>query len=554
MAEKVKDTQTHSFVGIRTILLGLVGLAVLTAIGISSMSMYFLATQKKDAPVINIAGRQRMLSQKMSKEVLMVAASSNASAAKEQLRDTKILFDRSLKALIDGDSDMGLPATSEGPIHEQLLVVKSIWEQFSPKIKQILTHTTDTVEFQNALKHILSENIALLTEMNKAVQMFEANAREKVQTLEMILFSGIALAVLVFVVCAIVLNGLILRPVRQLIIMIKALERGDLTQRLKMKRCDEIGEMAKTMDGFADNLEHEILSAFEHLAQGDFTFQAQGLIREPLAKANTALNDSMGQVQLAAEQIAAGSEQISETSQTLSQAATEQASSLEQITSSMADMGSRTKQNADNAVQVNQLAEKARDVAGHGNSQMQDMVAAMAEINESAQDISRIIKVIDEIAFQTNLLALNAAVEAARAGQHGKGFAVVAEEVRNLAARSAKAASETAALIDGAVSKAGNGTQIAQSTADALTDIVQSITKVTDLVGEITASSDEQSQGIAQIHIGLEEIDKVTQQNTSNAVQSAATGEQLAAQSAQMREMLAGFKLHNGLSRLSFPC
>ena len=393
----------------------------------------------------------------------------------------------------------------------------------------------------------------MLTEMNKAVQMFEANAREKVQTLEMILFSGIALAVLVFVVCAIVLNGLILRPVRQLITMIKALERGDLTQRLKMKRRDEIGQMAQTMDGFADNLEHEILNAFEHLAQGDFTFLAQGLIREPLAKANAALNDSMGQVQLAAEQIAAGSEQISETSQTLSQAATEQASSLEQITSSMADMGSRTKQNADNAVQVNQLAEQARDVAGHGNSQMQDMVAAMAEINESAQDISRIIKVIDEIAFQTNLLALNAAVEAARAGQHGKGFAVVAEEVRNLAARSAKAASKTAALIDGAVSKAGNGTQIAQSTADALTNIVQSITKVTDLVGEITASSDEQSQGIAQIHIGLEEIDKVTQQNTSNAVQSAATGEQLAAQSAQMREMLAGFKLHSGLSRFSLP-
>ncbi len=107
-----------------------------------SMSMYFLATQKKDAPVINIAGRQRMLSQKMSKEVLMVAASSNASAVKEQLRDTKVLFDRSLKALIDGDSDMGLPATSEGPILEQLLVVKSIWEQFSPKIHQILTHTS----------------------------------------------------------------------------------------------------------------------------------------------------------------------------------------------------------------------------------------------------------------------------------------------------------------------------------------------------------------------------------------------------------------------------
>jgi methyl-accepting chemotaxis protein len=547
MSQATTGVTTRSSIGIRTVLLGLVGLAVLTAMGISTMSLCFLANQEKDAPVINIAGRQRMLSQKMSKESLMVARSTNAQEARKNLSATQSLFDQSLNALIAGNTEMGLPATPDGPTRDQLLHVKSLWRDFSPQITSIIDASVDSAEFHSALEHILANNVTLLKEMNKAVQMFEQDARDKVRLLELILYSGIGVALVVFVVCWIVLSGLILRPIQRLITMIKALEQGDLGQRLRMQRGDEIGQMAQVMDDFADNLQHEILSAFEHLAQGDFTFEAQGLIREPLARANAALNDSMGQVHLAAEQIASGSEQISDTSQTLSQAATEQASSLEEITSSMVEMGSRTKHNADNAVQVNQLAEQARDVAGHGNKQMQDMVAAMAEINQSAQDISRIIKVIDEIAFQTNLLALNAAVEAARAGQHGKGFAVVAEEVRNLAARSAKAASETASLIEGAVVKAGNGTQIAESTAGALAEIVQSISKVTDLVGEIASSSDEQAQGISQVSIGLGQIDAVTQQNTSNAIQCAATGEQLAAQSAQMQEMLNRFTLNTRL-------
>jgi methyl-accepting chemotaxis protein len=211
----------------------------------------------------------------------------------------------------------------------------------------------------------------------------------------------------------------------------------------------------------------------------------------------------------------------------------------------MNEMASRTKQNADNAIQANTLAADACKAAEHGNAQMQEMVGAMGEINESAQNISRIIKVIDEIAFQTNLLALNAAVEAARAGQHGKGFAVVAEEVRNLAARSAKAANETTAMIESAIQKAENGTQIAEGTAEALDGIVSGITKVSDLVEEIAAASDEQTKGISQISIGLDQIDEVTQQNTSNAVQCAATSEELASQSHELREMLARFVLYS---------
>ncbi|MBW2186801.1 MAG: HAMP domain-containing protein [Deltaproteobacteria bacterium] len=441
---------------------------------------------------------------------------------------------------------MGVPKTEEPKIVAQLATVNALWRDFNSNIQTIERAQVEDPAFQNALTQVLNNNGTLLKQMNAAVQLYETSAKEKVGTLKLILYAGICGVLIVFVVCWFVINRLIIKPVQQLISMIKGLEAGHLDQRLRMNRGDEIGVMAATMDAFADNLQDEILTAFKKMSDGDFTFEAKGLIREPLAASNASLNDSMGQVQMAAEQISGGADQISDTSQQLSQAATEQASSLEEITSSMAEMGSRTKQNADNAVQVNQLTGQARQMAEKGNRQMHDMVEAMSDINHSAQDISKIIKVIDEIAFQTNLLALNAAVEAARAGQHGKGFAVVAEEVRNLAARSAKAASETATLIEGSVAKAGNGSRIAEDTAGALDEIVTSISKVSDLVGEISASSDEQAQGISQISIGLSQIDEVTQLNTSNAIECAATSEELAAQANDLREMLARFTLSRG--------
>ena len=259
------------------------------------------------------------------------------------------------------------------------------------------------------------------------------------------------------------------------------------------------------------------------------------------------LNQVMSNLYTAVEQVDNGSRQVSDSSQSLSQGATEQASSLEQIASSMTQIGSQTLTNADNASQASKLGISAKEASGHGVQQMASMTQAMDAINQSSSDIAKIIKTIDDIAFQTNLLALNAAVEAARAGKHGKGFAVVAQEVRSLAARSAKAAQETAELIESGHKKVNHGIDIARQTNEALSSINEGITKVTDIVNEIAVASNEQAQGIAQVNIGLSQIDSVTQQNTANAEETSAAAMELASQATHVRNLLSRFKLASSI-------
>ena len=235
------------------------------------------------------------------------------------------------------------------------------------------------------------------------------------------------------------------------------------------------------------------------------------------------------------DQVSSAAGQVSATSQSLAEGSSEQAASLEETSASLEEISSMTKQNADNAQTTKGLANKAHVNAEAGAGDMQLMSRAMQEIKTSSDDIAKIIKTIDEIAFQTNILALNAAVEAARAGEAGMGFAVVAEEVRNLAQRSAQAAKETTAKIETAIAKTAQGVQMSEKAAHSLAEIVTNIRKVDELVAEIAAASKEQSDGIGQVNMAVTQMDKVTQSNAASAEEIASAAEELNAQAETMK-------------------
>jgi methyl-accepting chemotaxis protein len=240
-----------------------------------------------------------------------------------------------------------------------------------------------------------------------------------------------------------------------------------------------------------------------------------------------------------ADQVASAASQVSSASQSLAEGSSQQAASVEETSSSLEEMSSMTKQNASNAGHADSLMKQAKQVVNNANASMSQLTTSMQEIFKASEETSKIIKTIDEIAFQTNLLALNAAVEAARAGEAGAGFAVVADEVRNLAMRAADAAKNTAALIEGTVKKATEGTALVKTTNDAFKEVAGCTAKVGELVGEIVAASSEQSQGIEQVNIAVTELDKVAQQNAATAEESSSASEELNAQAEEMKIFVA---------------
>lgn len=314
-----------------------------------------------------------------------------------------------------------------------------------------------------------------------------------------------------------------------------------------LQRSDEFGEIASAFKVLVESQQSKVELA-QAVASGNLKVDIQPASnKDELGLALLEMKNSLAtlvtQSMENSAQVDSGAREVSDSSQSLSQGATEQAASLEEISSSVNQLVAQVQKNAENADQANTIAKSTQQSAATGTEAMSQMVSAMGDIKDSSQSISKIIKVIDEIAFQTNLLALNAAVEAARAGQQGKGFAVVAEEVRNLAGRSAKAASETSELIENSVQKVEWGAEIAERTESALQDLVNNAGKTGVLVDEISRFTSEQSTGLTQIGLALGQIDSVTQQNTANAEETAAASEELSSQARLLRNSLSRFEL-----------
>ena len=327
----------------------------------------------------------------------------------------------------------------------------------------------------------------------------------------------------------------------------QALAEGKVDIKLEKKSNDEMGMLVEHFQNAVDNIRYQAQIAQE-VADGNMMVEVRPKSEEDVM--GIALNKmvrqnqyTLGNIKDAAYQVTTSSSQVASASEALAQGSTEQASAIEQITASIGDVAERTNKNASQANEAAQLMEQAIENVKKGNAEMKEMILAMKDINTSSESISKIIKVIDDIAFQTNILALNAAVEAARAGEAGKGFAVVAEEVRNLAAKSAAAAAETAELIEDSIRKVEVGTKIATHTAEALGEITSVVGKSEAIVSSIAEASNYQATAIAQIDQAIDQVSQVVQTNSATSEECAAASVELSNQAGRVREMLSVFRL-----------
>ena len=339
----------------------------------------------------------------------------------------------------------------------------------------------------------------------------------------------------------------------------EAAREGDLDRRVDSGRLegafrDVVQGMNDTLDAVLDPID-EAAKVLDRVAARDLAARVDGEYKGDHARIKHALNtaldnivEAMSEVAGAAEQVASAASQINSGSQTVAQGASEQASSLEEVSSSLQEMASMARQNTGNAKEARGMADRAAESTTSGTTGMQRLSSTIQKIKESSDSTARIVKTIDEIAFQTNLLALNAAVEAARAGEAGKGFAVVAEEVRNLAMRSAEAAKETASLIEESVVSSEEGVQVQAEVVEKLGEIRSGVTGVRQVMAEIAAASEQQTDGVAQINQAVEEMNGVTQTTAASAEESASAAEELTSQAARGRELVGSFRVRAAAS------
>ena len=390
------------------------------------------------------------------------------------------------------------------------------------------------------------------------ISMFSAR-KQIALTVILSILAGVLLIIIGILIIGAYIKRAVSIPLFKLTILAQTLEQGDLglnqhqTMMSRIDSDDEIGVLSKSFDNTISRLRNyigEISTMLEAIASGDLTAQITqeyvgdfASIRTSLHNILQRLNTTVGQIVTSAGYVSAGAEQMASASQALSQGSIEQTGAVEELEETIRSVTGSIKQTADSVQRAREQVDGMGCQLTEGNQKMQEMMAAMGEISDSSNEIEKIIKTIEDIAFQTNILALNAAVEAARAGSAGKGFAVVADEVRSLAARSAEASQSTSALIRRSITAVNHGTQIADATAKQLKNVVAGSHEIVETINGIASDAQVQAGAAEQIQDQISQITSVVQTNSSASEESAATSQELSAQASVLKQLVQTFHL-----------
>jgi len=455
------------------------------------------------------------------------------------------------------------PTISTAATKELFAQTKTMFdEEFWPTFEAIVQETgqKNVGEAMTNLKKLMEINIKVTDNYTQCMQNRVNNAKanndanqQLGNTMMLAVVAVIILGAAISIVWGLWLSRALSRPVNEMAAAAERIAQGKLDIDVTYSSKDEIGSLARSLQSAAGTLKlyvADISDKLGRMAEGDMTvemtqeYEGDFLpIKQALMQISDELNNTLAAIDTSAEQVNSGAAQVSDGSQELAQGATEQASSVEELAASVTEVSGKVSETADN---VRVMAGYVKDTVAQveqGNEQMRQMLSSMEEISDTSNEIGKIIKVIDDIAFQTNILALNAAVEAARAGSAGKGFAVVADEVRNLASKSANAAKQTTSLIEGSIQSVKNGTAIAGRTAKELNEIAAKVGLVGETIVKIDMASSDQAAAIEQITTGVDQVSAVVQTNSATAEESAAASEELSAQADMLRKLVGAFQL-----------